>query len=231
MWEPQLESIERWRIIVPALAGFDGSSAPDDPSIANYAADVLELLTVLGIERAVFCGLSMGGYVTFGILRQAASRVRGVILADTRSQADSDAALEGRRRMLQALEREGPGAVARDMLPKLFARQTYSSRPDLVNSVRQMMVRQSRESIAAALEALMLRPDSSPLLGRISVPALVIVGEEDTLTPPADSQQMHDAIPGSTLVRIPKAGHLSNLEEVQAFGAAVQTFLDRIASP
>src|ERR1700741_5447081 len=98
MWQPQLESIQRWRVIVPALAGFDGSTAPEDPSMASYGAAVLDLLTTLGIERAVLCGLSMGGYVTFGILRQASSRVTGLILADTRSGADSDAVLENRRR-------------------------------------------------------------------------------------------------------------------------------------
>jgi pimeloyl-ACP methyl ester carboxylesterase len=230
MWEPQLESIRRWRVIVPALAGFDGSTPPEHPSIASYGAGVLALLTSLGIERAVFCGLSMGGYVTFGILRQAASRAMGVILADTRSSADSDAALENRRRMLLALGREGPSAVAREMLPRLFARQTPARRPDLVGSVRQMIEGQSHEAIAAAIEAMMLRPDSSPLLREMLLPTLVIVGDEDALTPPADSQQIHEAVAGSTLVRIPGAGHLSNLEEPEAFGAAVQAFLDSMSS-
>lgn len=225
MWAPQMDAFDDWRVVFPALAGFDDSDPPSD-GIDGYARDVLALLTALGIERAVFCGLSMGGYVTFGILREQASRVAGLILADTRSGPDSEEAREGRRRMLDVLVKGGPPAVAEQMVPKLLGATTLESRPELVADVRQMIEAQGRPAIASALRALMSRPDSTPQLGRIQVPTLIVVGEEDTLTPPAESERMQAAVRGARLERMLRAGHMSNLENPDAFNAAVRAFLD-----
>jgi pimeloyl-ACP methyl ester carboxylesterase len=232
MWEPQAaEPPPGWRVILPALAGFDGSTPrpSDTAAMDDYARDVLTLLAALGIERAVIGGVSMGGYVTFGVLRLASERVRGVILADTRSGADSEEARAGRRRMIELLEREGPGGVAADMLPKLLGRTTLATRPELVRFVRATIESQSKEAIEGAILRLMSRPDSTPLLASVRVPALVLVGDEDALTPPSEAEKMHAALPDATLEIIRGAGHLSNLENPDAFNAAVARFLTRLA--
>jgi 3-oxoadipate enol-lactonase len=229
MWAPQLEAFPGWRTVVPALPGFDGSEAAASPSIDAFANQVVALLDHLRLPAAVVAGLSMGGYVVFGMLRQAAARVSGVILADTRSGADSEDAKAGRRALLELLQRQGPAGVARELMPKLLGRTSQAERPDVARELTALIERQPAETIAAAIHALMTRPDSTPLLEAIAVPTLVIVGDEDTLTPPAESERMQAAIPGATLVCIPRAGHMSNMEQVAAFNDAVRTFLPAFA--
>lgn len=231
LWGPQLDAFSGWRLIAPALPGFDGSDPVEAASVDGYAAGVLALLDELGVRRAVFGGLSMGGYVVFGVLRQAADRVAGLILADTRSTADTAEARAGRQRMLLTLEEVGPAGVAADMIPKLLGKTRLERRSALVAQVRGMIERQSAEGIGGAVRALMSRPDSTGLLGTIHVPTLLVVGEEDVLTPPADAKLMQAAIPQATLSLVPEAGHLSSLEHPAVFNAAVQAFLARVPSP
>jgi 3-oxoadipate enol-lactonase len=152
--------------------------------------------------------------------------VRALVLADTRAEADTPESVEGRKRMLTLLEEKGPDAIADDMLPKLLSAGTCKSRPDIVDTVRQIILRNSARGIAGAIRALMTRPDSTPLLASVRCPTLVIVGSEDSATPPAASEKMHRAIAGSELVVVPAAGHLSNVEQPPAFNAAVAAFLE-----
>lgn len=228
LFEPQRHAFPGWRLIAPALPGFDGTDLLERPSTDEYARNLLALLDELRIDRAVFGGVSLGGYLTFAVLRRAAHRVAGVILADTRSEADGDAARPGRERLMQIARESGPAAVATDMVPKLLGRTSQDSRPDLVAHVRNLIEGQTRDGIAAAIHVLMERPDSTPLLSGINVPALVIVGAEDVLTPPPEMERMAAAIPGAEFVRIQDAGHLANLENAAAFNAAVRTFLEPI---
>jgi pimeloyl-ACP methyl ester carboxylesterase len=166
----------------------------------------------------------MGGYVAFALLRLAARYVQGLVLADTRSQADTPEGVAGRTRLLQVVEKGAP-AVADEMIPKLLGATTQQTRPAIVEQVRSLVLASSTEGIAGAIRALMTRPDSTPLLASIHVPTLIIVGEEDTVTPPAASEEMHRAISGSELVQIAGAGHLSNLEQPESFNAALAGFL------
>lgn len=228
LFEPQLRAFPGWRLIAPALPGFDGSDLLDRPSVDEYARRVIALLDELRIDRAVFGGVSLGGYVIFGLLRQAAERVAGVILADTRSSADTDEARAGRRKMMQTVRESGPAAVAREMIPKLLGKTSQQTRPELVADVRRMIEAQTTDGIAAAIDVLMSRPDSTPLLATIRVPSLVVVGKEDALTPPAEMEAMAAAIPGAVFVPIDGAGHLSNLENPETFNASVRAFLNRI---
>ena len=228
MWERQLGFADAgWHVIVPQLRGFDGGAGePPAASVDDYAGDVIDLLDALHVKQAVVGGLSMGGYVAFALLRLAARYVQGLILADTRSQADTPEGIAGRTRLLQLVQHKGPAAVADEMIPKLLGETTRASRPEVVDRVRALPLASSTEAIAGAIRALMSRPDSTPLLGAIHLPTLIVVGDEDTVTPPAASEEMHRAIAGSTLVRIPRSGHLSNLEQPAAFDAAVAAFLD-----
>jgi pimeloyl-ACP methyl ester carboxylesterase len=227
MWEGQLPLAESgWRVVAPQLRGFDGGAGdPPAASVDDYAGDVIDLLDGLHIKQAVIGGLSMGGYVAFALLRLAARYVQGLVLADTRSQADTPDGVAGRTRLLQVIQDKGPSAVADEMIPKLLGETTRSTRPAVVELVRALAVANSSDAIAGAIRALMTRPDSTPLLPSIHVPALVIVGDEDGLTPPPASEEMHRAIAGSELVRIPQAGHLSNLEQPELFNAALAAFL------
>jgi pimeloyl-ACP methyl ester carboxylesterase len=228
MWESQLGFAERgWRVIAPHFRGMDGAdSDPAASSVDDYAADVFDLLDTLHIEEAVIGGLSMGGYVAFALFRHAARYFQGLILADTRSPADSAEAVEGRKRLLGVLRDNGPAAVADEMVPKLLGETTRRENPTLVEAVRSLALSNSSTAIAGAITALMTRPDSTPLLGSIHCPTLIVVGEEDTLTPPAMSRDLQRGIAGSELAVIRKAGHLASLEQPAAFNAELARFLD-----
>jgi len=227
MWEGQLGLAELgWRVIAPYLESVDDARPPSTRTMDDYAARVIDLLDSLHIKDAVIGGLSMGGYAAFAVHRLAPNYVRGLILADTRPQADTQEGVEGRRRLLGALEKGGPDAVAEDMLPKVLGRTTLADRPGVVAHVRAMMTSNKPETIAAEIYALMSRRDSTPLLSSIHVPTLIIVGDEDTITPPQVSSDLRAQIAGSDLVQILSAGHLSNLEQPEPFNAALAHFLD-----
>ena len=154
----------------------------------DYAGDVVALMDALGIETAVIGGLSMGGYVTFALFRQAPERFDGVILADTKAQADTAEGQAGRRAMSETLRGSGVSAVVDELLPKLLGETTHRERPQVLADARRLMEANQPDAIDAALHALMTRPDSTPDLPRISCPALVIVGQEDAVTPAADAE-------------------------------------------
>ena len=216
-----------WRVIAPHYRGMDGGE-PDPPvrSMDDVAGDVIDLLDGLHIEDAVIGGLSLGGYVALAVFRHAHRYFRGLILADTRSEADTPEAIEGRNRMLVLVEAKGPAAIADEMLPKLLGETTRRDRPELVEQVRRLVLSNSAKAIGGAITALMTRADSTPLLPSIHCPTLIVVGSEDVITPPTMSEAMQRGIPGSALVVVPGAGHLSSLERPDAFNAAVAPFLE-----
>ncbi len=234
MWEPQLAAVPPgWRFIAPDLSGF-GQSGPEDaarpPSIDDCGEDVLALLDGLGLRDAVVAGLSMGGYAAFSLLRLAPQRVRGLVLADTRAEADGEAARAARDAMTATLDRGGPAAVFDRMLPGLLGETTRASRPDLVERVRAQVLAQPAEGIRRGIERLKSRPDSTPLLAGVSCPVQVVVGQEDQITTPETARGLQERIPGSTLAVIPGAGHLSNLEQPEAFNEALRRFLERVVA-
>jgi len=189
------------------------------------ASDIGALLDELAIDSAVIGGLSMGGYVTFALFRQSPARFTAMILADTRAQADTPEGLEGRRTMIALAHAEGASAVAQSMLPKLLGKTSSERRADLSQKVRAMIENARTEGIVGAIEAMMRRPDSTKDLPRILCPTLVIVGEEDVLTPVADAVALQNQITRSRLVILPEAGHLSNLEVPDGFALALSDFL------
>ena len=230
MWEPQFRgAFHGWRILAPDLRGFGGSTderAEDvDPTIDDYADDVAGLIREVAGGPVVLGGLSLGGYTAFAVMRRAPGLVRALILADTRAAADSLEGRAARKAMLTVLEHDGPQGVARDMIPKLLGATTRDHNPGAEETVRLLIKRHSPAAIRDAIVRMMERPDSTPLLPSITVPTLVVVGEEDVLTPPADAEAMVAVLPNATLVRIAGAGHLANLEQGQAFEASVDDFL------
>ncbi len=228
MWEPQMRDVPPgWRLITPDLRGFGGTTDPDVASAVmdDYAQDAIDLLGELGITRAVVGGCSLGGYATFAVLRRAPELVEAVVLADTRAGADSQEARANRRSMLALVDREGPSGVAREMMPKLLGATTRHNNATVESTVRRFIKQQSPDALRGAILRMMERPDSTPTLDTVRVPALVVVGEEDELTPVAESRRIAEAIPGARLEVIPGAGHLPNLEQPVAFNAALSAFL------
>jgi pimeloyl-ACP methyl ester carboxylesterase len=229
IWQPQIDAFPDWRVIVPAFPGFDGSDLYGEPTVDAFAAHIEATLATVGVTQAVFGGLSMGGYVLLALWRRRRSLVRGMLLADTRSGADSPEARSGRQKMLETLASGGPAVIAGEVIPKLLGETTRRDRPDVATLCRQRIEAQPAEAIASALRAMMTRPDAGPVLSSIDVPTLVVVGEEDVLTPPSEAEGLQRAIPGASLVRIPGAGHLSSLENPKAFNEALASFLDSVS--
>lgn len=227
MWAAQEPLAEHGRLVVPDQRGFGASPGPGPTSMEELADDAAALLAALHCGPAVVCGLSMGGYVAFAMWRLGRARIRGLVLADTRAGADSADARARRRQMLSLLAEKGTGSIAAAMLPGLLGETTRRSRPGLVAQVRGLIEANAPQAIAAAIGAMMDRPDSTPGLPEIGVPARLIVGEEDTLTPQTLADEMRRLLRAADLVTIPEAGHLSNLEAPQAFNAALADYLAR----
>jgi pimeloyl-ACP methyl ester carboxylesterase len=230
MWEGQLALAgQGWHVVAPHFRGLDGGiddRPTESVTMGDYAADMVDLLDALHIEDAVLCGQSMGGYLALALMRHAPTYVRGLVLADTKSEADSPEALEARRSLLTLVLTKGVEAVADAMIPKLLGVTTREQRPAVVDRVRALILANSPESVAGGIRAMMSRSDSTGLLASIRVPTLVIVGEEDTVTPPAHAESLHAAIPGAELARVPRSGHLTNLEQPDAFNAVLARFLE-----
>lgn len=226
MWLPQCGAlIPQCRCITPDLRGF-GSSDPAGPhTVDQYADDVAALLDVLRIERAVVAGLSLGGYTAFALWRRHRARIRALILADTRAEADTPEVRQRRIELAELAVEKGQGALAARQLPGLVGKTTRENNPDLYDSIHGMMLRASVEGIVGALGAMAEREDSTPLLEQIDVPTLVVCGEEDAITPLAGMEAMAARIGPSRFEALAGAGHLSNMERPAAFNHVVSEFL------
>jgi 3-oxoadipate enol-lactonase len=170
----------------------------------------------------------MGGYVALAIARRQPSMVTALLLADSRASADTPEGRANRRGMLALVEREGPSGVARDMMPKLLGDTTRESRPTIEPLVRRLIKQQSPAAIRGAILRMMDRPDSFDVLQSLTVPIVIIVGDEDTLTPVDDSRTMQAAARGSDLFVMPQTGHLANLERPDLFNDILRGFLARV---
>ena len=227
IWRDQIDSLDGYRRIAPDLRGMGQSDAPDlGYGMGIYADDLAALLDALGVNEVVLCGLSMGGYVIFEFLRRWRHRVRALILMDTRAEADS---AEGRRARdaAAATAREGgAAAVGETLLPKVLAPGSDERAPELVERVRTMIAATPVAGMVGALAAMRDRHDSTGLLPTLAgLPTLVVVGEEDVLTPPDAARRMATLIPAARLVVIPGAGHVPPLERPSETTAEIREFL------
>jgi 3-oxoadipate enol-lactonase len=227
LWNDQVTELSKsHRIIIPDLRGFgESDSSPGTVTMTRMAHDVAALMDALNIPQAIIGGLSMGGYVVLAFYKEFPSRVRGLILADTRPQGDTEEGKQGRAQQAARALSEGMAPIADSMLPKLLTPETVAKHPEVVKRVRDMMMKTKPEGAAAALLGMAAREDQTELLSKINVPALILVGKHDAITPVADSEQMHAKIAGSKLVIIEGAGHVSNIEQAETFNRAVKEFL------
>jgi len=228
IWLPAAELLAgRYRLIVPDLRGHGQSTPGNGPAtMQKHTSDLVRLAEASGVGKAVYAGVSIGGYILFELWRRHRDRVSGLILCDTRAGADTD---EGRANRLKAsddVEKQGPVPFIDSMIPKLLGDTTRTTRPDLVERARKMMLEASVAGIAAVQRGMAARPDSTADLKTINVPTLVIVGAEDTLTPLGEAESMQRQIAGSRLQVIPRAGHYAVFEQHEAAGKAIRGFLD-----
>lgn len=233
LWAAQRVALApKARCIVPDVRGFGHSSTHGPYSMDQYADDIVTLLDHLGVERAVICGLSMGGYIAMALWRRHPQRVQGMVFCDTKAGPDSD---EGKRRRdaLAALVKQGGTRVIIDaQITGMVGTTTRERRPEVVEALRAMMGRQSTAGVVGALQALRDRPDSGDTVQSITVPSLVIVGEEDALTPLKEARAIAEALPSAARVRleiIAGAGHVPCLERPAATTHALSDFLATLA--
>jgi pimeloyl-ACP methyl ester carboxylesterase len=230
MWDAQLESLsDRYRVIAPDLRGF-GHSKSDTPfTIASLADDLHALLKQLAALPCVLCGLSMGGYVSLAFARNYSSDLKALGLIDTRAEGDTPQGKESRAKMIALVREKGAKAVAEQMIGKLLSEQTAQRRQDVVHKLRHMMESQSPQTIEHALAAMRDRDDYTPELPGIRVPTLILVGEQDAITPPAVSESMAKLIRQPTLVVIKQAGHMAPMEQPDDVTTAMRRFLEQVS--
>lgn len=230
IWQLQMDDLSKdHQVIAPDIRGHGQSQATQGPYTMDLlASDVNALLDHLGLGRVTLGGFSMGGYVALAFFGRYQQRVRALILADTRAEADTPEVKARREQQAQAVLKEGPRDLANQMIVKMFTEKTIVNDPVLVERIRRMMESTSPVGIAGALRGMAKRPDSTPLLGSILVPTLIIVGRQDSITTVNDAQKMADIIPGSELVIVPDAAHLTTLEKPQDVNVAIRRFLQRI---
>ncbi|HEX9435556.1 MAG TPA: alpha/beta fold hydrolase [Candidatus Limnocylindria bacterium] len=226
MWDVQAASLAEDvdRIIAPSLPGFGGTPVPAaQPTLDDYADALVARLDAGGVDRAVVVGLSMGGYVALALWRRHRRRIAGLLLADTRAEADDDAARERRLKLAELVRARGTDALL--LQPPKWVRDGS----ERWEAVRAMVRRQPAEAIAQGSIAMAHRADSTDLLPTIDVPTSVVVGEDDAITPVALSRTMADRIPGATLTTVARAGHLSNMDAPDEFDRALRDLVRRVA--
>jgi pimeloyl-ACP methyl ester carboxylesterase len=236
LWAAQRRALASagYRVITVDLPGFGGSAlSTEPPSLDDMADRVAELMDQLDLADAVVGGLSMGGYVVMAMLRRHPGRLRGIVLADTKASADPPEAAANRLRVADEVESSGSSsALAEGMLPNLLGATTRESRPDVVDAVRRWIGAQPASGVAWAQRAMAARPDSTADLAAFGRPVLVVVGEQDTISPMADAQAIAAAARAGgarvTVVEIPEAGHLTAVEDPQAVTHALQAWLPSV---
>jgi pimeloyl-ACP methyl ester carboxylesterase len=228
MWAPQVEALAgTYQVIVPDLRGFGAArdQAVEEAGMALLADDVVRLLDDRGLDRVVLGGLSLGGYVALALMARHPDRVSGLVLLDTKATADGDQAREDRLKMADRVLAEGNDFVPEVMLPKLLGETTREHRPEVVEKVAALIREQAPEAIAGAQRGMAARPATTDVLATISVPTLVVTGEEDAVTGPEIGRELAAAIPGARFLLVEEAGHLVNLEQPEIVNEALLDFL------
>jgi 3-oxoadipate enol-lactonase len=229
-WLPAAQALlPRYRVILPDLRAHGDSQAGGGPAtMEKHANDLARICDDAGAARAVFAGVSIGGYILFEFVRRYPERIAALILSCTRPQADTAEGRSGRLETAEDVLERGTEWFADLMIPKLMGATQRESRPDRVRQIREMMLKMSPQDIAQVQQGMAERPDSIPTLKTINVPTLIIMGEEDALAPPSDGELMRRYIRESRLAVIPKAGHYACWEESAQAGRLLRQFVDSL---
>ena len=229
MWTPQVGALDqRHRVITYDVRGHGKSPAGDGQyTIELFVDDLIGLLDHLRIEKAIVCGLSMGGYIALRAIERNPERFRALILCDTQSGVDSNEGKVKRAAAMKTVKQQGAAAYAEGFVKAVFAPATFTTNPEAVKKIKAVIASNPSLGICGTLLALAARTDTTASLSKIAVPTLILVGELDAITPPSAAQAMQEKIRGSELHVIPRAAHLSNLENPQEFNARLLDFLAR----
>jgi 3-oxoadipate enol-lactonase len=230
MWEPQMNVMpNNFHAIVYDVRGHGASGTGDGQfSLELFVDDLIALLDYLFIEKAVLCGLSMGGYIALRSFERHPDRVCGLILCDTKSEPDTDAGKIKRTATMKAVKAAGVQAFSEEFVRSIFWEKTFETNPSVIAFVKQLICANSPRGICGTLLALASRTDTTSTLASIRIPTCIMVGEYDKVTPPSDALRMHSMIAGSELHILPNAGHMSNLENTQLFNERFIMFLNKL---
>ena len=231
LWKPAAQALlTRYRVILPDLRGHGDSGAGEGPAtMEKHALDLARVMDAEEMGRAVFVGVSIGGYVLFEFWRRFRGRVAGLALCNSKAQADTPESRAARLQAAAEVLEGGTEPFFESMVPKLLGKTTLSARPDLVEGVLRMMRKMSPEDVAAVQRGMAERPDSVETLKTIDVPVLIVTGEEDILTGVADAELMRQHIPNSEMKVITRAGHYSPWEQPEKVGKLLRQFADRVS--
>jgi 3-oxoadipate enol-lactonase len=226
-WRPMVQALGgALRTIAPDARGFGDSPGRPPFTINAYKRDVADLLDRLGTGPVVVCGVSMGGYVAFELWRRRPDLVRGLVLAHTRAEPDGEAQAEARRANIALVAEQGPAVLVERMFQGMLGATTHATRPAVADAVRAAMTHAPRQGTLGALEALLTRPESLSTLPTITVPTVVVSGDEDVLTPPALQDVIAAGIRGARRAVIPRVGHLGPIEDPVRFAGLLRAFVE-----
>jgi 3-oxoadipate enol-lactonase len=227
LWKPQIELLkEKYRVIAYDVRGHGKSNDGDGQyMIEFFVDDLIALLDFLKIPKANLCGLSMGGYIALRAIERNPERFSSLILCDTGPQADSNEVKLRRAANIRSVKTNGVKAFAEGFLKAIFRPESFESKPNEVEAIRHIIEANSEIGISGTLLALASRTDTTDSLEHIKVPTLILVGEDDKVTPPKLSELMNSKIQGSEIRIIPKAAHMSNLENTEEFNRHLAKFL------
>ncbi len=227
MWDMQVKVLkEEYRVIAYDVRGHGNSKiGPDDFSIELFADDLIRFMDVLEIDSATICGLSMGGYIALRAMEKVSNRFDALVLCDTQCKADTPEGVEKRMKAIDSIQENGREHYAEESVKNLFAPESFTTRKEEIAAIRETIIHTSTESLVRTLRALAGRKETCSKLVEIKVPVLIMVGEKDNITPPAAAWLMHEGIKGSTLKILDHAGHMSNLENPDAFNEHLTKFV------
>lgn len=227
MWKSQIEFLKTsYRLIACDIRGFGKSKDESTPlSMSLFADDLIEFMDKLDIDKAIICGLSMGGYITLNAAKRFPDRFEALILCDTQCVADSAEVKEKRLNTIAAIEAGGAAEFNEGFIKSVFHEDSLVNKKELVDEVRKIVFANSQHIIVQGLLALAVRTETCSTLDKIRIPTLIICGREDAVTPLAQSEYLKQHILGSSLEVIDNAGHLSNLEQPYEFNEALSEFL------
>lgn len=227
MWQPQVHALKASNYVITYDVRGHGESGIGDGqyTIEFFVDDLMALLDHLRVGKVVIAGLSMGGYIALRATERHPDRFRALILCDTRSEADGNEGKIKRAQQAGIVKRDGMKSFANTFVPALFYKKTEQENPAVVELIRSIVERASPLAVAGTLTALAARTDTTAALYNITIPALILVGQHDTLTPPSASEAMKQKLPNARLNILPRSGHLSNLENPEEFNSHVLKFL------
>lgn len=230
-WLPQYDHFKKYcRVIIYDIRGFGSSLTDSDTqfSMEVFAKDLLAFMKALQIDKAIVCGLSMGGYILMNALKLEPERFAAVVLCDTQCNADSEEAREKRYKTIEQIREKGIGDFADSFIKNVFHEHSFETKQSEVKAIREVIMNTTQQTLISTIKALAKRPDTSDVLSSVKVPALIICGAQDKITPPEKSQAMHDLLKNSVYKVIDDAGHLSNIDQPEAFNKYLGEFIKDI---